>query len=306
MKLINLNGTTGLVLGVVFAGSALSVAGHLTDPNETTIPERAADTALERATDPTVLPAPDVGPRVHQQLQDIVATFYEIGSWMNSDSIQRGSADAIPQIHQMTPEQVQAASYASAEIARLHEAVMHLRRLMLIEVTTQPAPADGEETPGFPVANYSLLCGSARTNTEIFFAARVVFQVAQGVWSVASRGCEQVAVVCPAPGGGNTSTLCIPVDVVFFLAQIVFDEIANCDEDIDSAEIEGSYERLGHIHGDIELVDAKIEALISAIEELRLVNCEIIRLLHTPQGQRESDLGVCFDQTGFPYSWPQR
>lgn len=304
MKLINLNGITGLVLGVVLAGSTLSIGERWTDPKEATTPERVTEISFERATATAVELAPDVDPRVHQQLLDIMTTFYEIGSWMKTDSVQRASAGAVVQIQQLTPEQLQVATYASAEIAELHEAVMHLRRLMLIELTTQPMPADGEETPGFPVANYSLLCGSERTNTEIFFAARVVFQLAQGVWSVASRGCEQVAVFAGA--GGNTSALCIPVDVVLFLAQIVFDEIANCDEDIDSAEIKGSYERLGHIHGDIELVDAKIEALISAVEELRLVNCEIIRLLHTPQGQRESDLGVCFDQPGYPYNWPQR
>ena len=45
--------------------------------------------------------------------------------------------------------------------------------------------------------------------------------------------------------------------------------------------------------------------MLDMIEDLRLANCDIIRLLHTPQGQRQSDLSVCDDQAEFPYGWPE-
>ncbi|MHC4089458.1 MAG: hypothetical protein ACYSVY_04120 [Planctomycetota bacterium] len=88
-------------------------------------------------------------------------------------------------------------------------------------------------------------------------AARILLESAKVIWSGLSRACDQVAVVCPAPGGGNTSVACIPADVVLFAAELavgtaqaVVDHIAYCDGAVDSAEIEGSYERLGHFHDD--------------------------------------------------------
>lgn len=49
----------------------------------------------------------------------------------------------------------------------------------------------------------------------------------------------------------------------------------------------------------------ELEILSKAIENNRIVLCDIVRLLHTPQGQRESDCENCSDQPGFPYDWPE-
>jgi hypothetical protein len=315
MKLISLNGATGLVLAAAIAGFSFSVAGQRAGSNEPIITK---PTSVNPARSAVV-----IDPEVNQiELLDIMTTFYELGERMETDSVQRASSESIAQILQMTPDELQAAAYAGPEITRLHDAVMRLRRVLLIDFSTQPT-VGGEESPGFPSANYSGLCGSARTDTEAFFAARLVLQTAQGAWSVASRGCDQIAVV--AGFGANTSLACIPFDVILFAAEVVFAEIANCDNDIDSAEIEGSYERLGHLHGDVEVIDGNVlvlddkvnvlddkvnviggnvEDLLAAVEELRLANCELIRLLHTPQGQRQSDLGTCSDQPDYPYDWP--
>lgn len=48
-----------------------------------------------------------------------------------------------------------------------------------------------------------------------------------------------------------------------------------------------------------------IEENRKAIEELRVILCDVERLLHTPQGQRSSDCENCADQPGFPYNWPE-
>lgn len=42
------------------------------------------------------------------------------------------------------------------------------------------------------------------------------------------------------------------------------------------------------------------------IAELRAISCEIIRLLHTPDGQRTSTLQACTAAPGFPYSWNKK
>ena len=179
---------------------------------------------------------------------------------------------------------------------------------------TAPAPAPlGAALSIFPDAPYSGLCGSTRSNTEVLFGFQVALQVARGVWSAASRGCEEVIVICPAPGGGNTSLLCIVADEALFIAEKALEDVKFCDEDIDSAEIRGTYERVGFVHDQVvtleeklDAMDKKLDALAAAVEGLRQLGCDTIRLENTPEGRRASAIPVCTDQPGFPYGWPQR
>ncbi len=157
-------------------------------------------------------------------------------------------------------------------------------------------------------------------------AANVALEIAQGIWSVADRGCTTVAVAIGAVGNPQNA-LCIITDTALFVAnavvttaEAVVDHIAFCDGAVDSAEIEGAYERAGHIHDDVEAHDANIDAdlvahdanidadlithdtdikallanLQDAVDEnQRLIKItmsrqqEIMRLLVTPSGQRE-------------------
>lgn len=177
-----------------------------------------------------------------------------------------------------------------------------------------PAPAPlVAATAVFPDAPYSGLCGNSRSNTEVIFGFQVALQVARGVWSAASRACEQVAVVCPLPGGGNGSLACIVVDEALYVAEKALEDVKFCDEDIDSAEIRGTYDRVGFVHDQVvtlaeklDAMDRKLDALAAAVEGLRRLGCDTIRLEHTPEGQRASGIPVCSDQPGFPYNWPQR
>lgn len=86
-------------------------------------------------------------------------------------------------------------------------------------------------------------------------AARILLESAKVVWSGLSRACGETIVILGE--GGNTELACIPVDVVLFAAEFVVgaaqatvDHIVFCDSGVDAAEIEGSYERLGHLHDD--------------------------------------------------------
>ena len=42
------------------------------------------------------------------------------------------------------------------------------------------------------------------------------------------------------------------------------------------------------------------------VSQLQALGCEIVRLLHTPDGQRASSVAACRAQPGFPYSWNKR
>lgn len=63
---------------------------------------------------------------------------------------------------------------------------------------------------------------------------------------IASRVCAQEFGILVA--GGNVSVLCIPADIIYIGAKAIYENIALCDGIIDSAEIEGSYDRIGYIH----------------------------------------------------------
>ncbi|MDH3284991.1 MAG: hypothetical protein OEQ13_09635 [Acidobacteriota bacterium] len=70
--------------------------------------------------------------------------------------------------------------------------------------------------------------------------------------------------------GGNTSLACIPADVIFIVAKALVgtaestvESIAFCDGAVDSAEIEGAYERAGHIHADLATHDSAISTQLA-------------------------------------------
>jgi hypothetical protein len=101
-------------------------------------------------------------------------------------------------------------------------------------------------------------------------AANVALEIAQGIWSVADRGCTTVAVAIGVAGNPQNA-LCIITDTVLFVAnavvtsaEAVVDHIAFCDGAVASAEIEGSYERAGHIHSDLEAHDTNIDGDLAA------------------------------------------
>lgn len=107
------------------------------------------------------------------------------------------------------------------------------------------------QSAGLPTAPFSSLCGSTPPlSADDFFALQTALLVAKGVVSGASRGCDQVVVA--AGFGGNPSLACLPFDIAVTAAEVALEDIRFCFDDIDGALIQGSYDRLGHIHGDIE------------------------------------------------------
>ena len=272
---------TGVAIAVAVVASTIMFAGR-------------ADGQETRAAGPERVELADVN-QLRADLIDVSSIYFELGTIFQNENIMSAASEALISFESMSDDQLSNFAHMGPKTAELRAAVAHLRDMIITGVSRQMAEAN---SPGFPNAPYSGLCGSVRTNTQVFFDARIAYKIAQGIWSLAVRGCEEVIA------GFNTSLLCIPFDTILFVAQVVLDEIANCDRDIDAAEINGTYDRVAHIHGDVEVLQSTVELLVDMVEDLRLANCDIIRLLHTPQGQRESDLSVCDDQAEFPYHWP--
>ena len=94
------------------------------------------------------------------------------------------------------------------------------------------------------------LVGSGRISFALNTAADAIFIAAAGVRAVASRGCNQVLVALGE--GGNTSSLCIIVDGVYYVAVAVRAKLTGCDSDYTGRTVDANFSRLGHIHTDLE------------------------------------------------------
>ena len=230
----------------------------------------------------------------------------ELGSLMGSPALRMVSYEARGEFEDLSWEELSIFGESVEGVGRLRAALSDFRGLLLSEGTRE-GDSGAPMTPGFPDAGYWPLYGSDRNNPTAMFVARLVLKAALGTWSGLSRACEEDIA------GFNLSLACIPVDWILYGAEVVYDEFCEKDNDIDGAEIEGTYERVGHIHGDIEITDAKVDTLIAKvdalfelIEGLQESSCDIIRLLHTPQGQRTSDVLPCADQPGYPYEWNEK
>lgn len=119
--------------------------------------------------------------------------------------------------------------------------------------------AGGEDLPS---AAYSF-CGSDRQDSAVAAASEAALFVAETVREEASRACDETIVVLGE--GGNGSLVCLVTDAIYIVAKATNQALAFCDGDIDSAEIEGSYDRLAHIHSNLETSIANDNSNTTAI-----------------------------------------
>ena len=98
------------------------------------------------------------------------------------------------------------------------------------------------------------LIGSGRPSAALIISTDVVYFVAAGVRAVASRGCNQIAVVVALGegGGANGSLACIAVDAVYFVASALREKVRACDDDWAKRTADANYQRLDHLHSDLE------------------------------------------------------
>ena len=148
-----------------------------------------------------------------------------------------------------------------------------------------PAVADADYI-GLTDANYGFFCSSLNVASDPPFtpnqsnsdANRVLMValtvsdaalvVAEGVRDVAGVFCNQVVVICPAPGGGNPGNpACVISEGVYIAAKIINEGLdigyriyTFCDDTIAGAEIEGTYERAADIYDQNVDIDADLVA----------------------------------------------
>jgi hypothetical protein len=102
---------------------------------------------------------------------------------------------------------------------------------------------------GFPDADYPS-CGSTRTDDAVVDASDTALFVAEGIRDAASRACDEVIVILGE--GGNGSLACLITDGIYVAAKIINYGLHYCNDKIDSAEQQANFNRLGHLHTDLE------------------------------------------------------
>ena len=208
--------------------------------------------------------------------------------------------------------------FATGRVKDLSEAVEAAARL---DVLTVPRGQTGRgATPGFPNAPPILAaCDDILHDPEWTFGTLVAFEVLRTVLAVAEFACLETIVILGE--GGNTSALCIPFSIAKDAAEIPFELADFCGGEEDSAIGQGSYDRLEHIHLDVETARADILTSIEVhtqmiidndnanrdmiIQTLKNLTCDLNRLVHTPEGQRRSDIVECVGQPAFPFDFPE-
>ena len=225
------------------------------------------------------------------------------------------------------------------------------------------------------------------------YAELIAKEVTQALLDSANYGCVETIL------GVNGSLACIPFAVANSVAQGLFNTSTFCDGEVSSNQVEASYQRLLHLHGDISagvtsivnndntnktaiitndntntasiisndnsnktaimtndntnkttivnndntnttniinndnanrvtlitVANANTATIVNndnanktaiitndnantatLVAEIRALGCEIVRLLHTPDGQRASAALSCSAAPGFPFSWNKK
>lgn len=172
-------------------------------------------------------------------------------------------------IVEMSDEQLAIFADLQPSLGRLGEILRETEDLLLTINQDDDGPGDPQRmTPGaFPGGGYSGLCGMKRDgelSTGTVRGFLIAQQVVEGIAVLAKRGCSQTIA------GVNITWPCIAADTIWLAAASVYEGLVFCVEDIDSAEIKGFYDRLGHIHGDLEA--ARIDGTSSIRTNKGLIN----------------------------------
>ena len=124
---------------------------------------------------------------------------------------------------------------------------------------------------------------------------RTAVQVAEATKEGANCVFEQVLAVAGA--GANLKFLTIIPTTLWLVEKAIYENLSQCEDMISGAEATASYQRLGHLHTDLEDLNVNFNAKIdvaqgdlssmrSALDGIQTKLNVIIELLNTPQGKR--------------------
>ncbi len=162
-------------------------------------------------------------------------------------------ADAKQKMQQVSDQDI-SRTFARGGVPDLAPFVAASRRLAgaVDRSGTRPrAQVFDPSTAGFPGAPGILGdCGNISHGPSFTYGALIAMNVARAIIAAAQFACEEVVVVLGE--GGNGAAVCIPLAIAAQAAEVPFDLATFCGGEEDSALLEGSYNRLEHVHGDLD------------------------------------------------------
>lgn len=137
---------------------------------------------------------------------------------------------------------------------------------------------DAQEIPGRTTSDTHegfVKLRDLNTATKTVEQFEILYAFARGVWDGLSRACDQTTIV--AGSGANTSLACLPIDIVLAVAELLvaeaksavefvqmeLDMIGLCDGAVETAQMAGTYKRLGHLHEDLQAFKASVRTRLA-------------------------------------------
>jgi len=109
-----------------------------------------------------------------------------------------------------------------------------------------------------------------RVPDETMMALRLSVQIAEVIKEGANVILEQavVGVFFGEGAGGNLKVLTIVPTGIYLLQKNIYENLKECDSAISSAEATASYQRLGHLHGDLDNVTNKMDTAQGSLSSI--------------------------------------
>jgi hypothetical protein len=210
-------------------------------------------------TSPAVAQAPDPPTREEIARADafraeffqLVDVLQEIATLVNDANRYQRLEEARGLMRQAAPEGIATLLRRGAPPLRpAIRANLKLRTLLAERAKSAPKAVE-PSTPGLPGRPPILAdCNNIAHDSAFTFGALIAVQVADTALAAAGRVCDEVIVA--AGFGGNTALVCLPLEIALTAAKIPFALADFCGGEEDSSFLEGSFDRLEHIHGDLE------------------------------------------------------
>jgi hypothetical protein len=163
-------------------------------------------------------------------------------------------------LERVKPEDfAQAFPEGGPEISPLLQATEDLRSALSAARQPTAPEVPGPSLPTLPDRPPILgACNGIAHDSTTSFALLIVQQAAEVLLSASGRVCDQVAVV--AGFGANTSAVCLPLEIALTAAKIPFELASFCGGEEDSSFLEGTFDRVQHLHGDLQTEAASIRS----------------------------------------------
>jgi hypothetical protein len=217
-----------------------------------------------------------------EEILDAALTLEDIAIALGNEDSQSVARAAQELIRRLTPAEI--AATGSADYSVLTNKLRLVRASLRAEVAagavsalTAATAADGILFDPLPDADYPTVCGDTRTEAEtvklVALQALLFLEEAEALAEEALAAVRHASLetIVALGEGGNTSLVAEPFDIALGVARILkvaakatLEDLEFVDNCIDSAEIEGSYERLGALGGRTdEIAMRQIETHVS-------------------------------------------